>query len=266
MDIKKSEELSALTARLDDLLARAGGGELAVSAFLSPREQAAAKRHLTRCSASFRLWGGFASAERQRVYFLPDYIELEDGEELERALSEFGYSTAISALRIEGSGYRTLTHRDFLGSLLGLGLERTVVGDILLLGDEGKEALVFCDSGIAEFIKEELRAVANDKVKVKEAEGSIKPPPRKTQPIHDTVASARIDAVVAALCSLSREKARAAVVSGLVEIDYESEERPDRTVSEASVISVRGFGKYRVMALSDKTRKGRYRLEAEKYV
>ena len=96
--------------------------------------------------------------------------------------------------------------------------------------------------------------------------GNIQIPDRKTQPIRDTVASPRLDAVVAALCNLSRERARAAVVSGLVEIDFESEERPDRTLSADTTVSVRGFGRYRVTALSDKTKKGRYRLEAEKYV
>ena len=109
--------------------------------------------------------------------------------------------------------------------------------------------------------------MANDKVKTKKSEkGEWEAPERKMQPIHDTVASGRLDAVVAALCNLSRDKARTAVESGLVEIDFESEERPDRTVNTPAVISVRGVGKFRVLSLCDKTKKGRYRLEAEKYV
>ncbi len=268
MNFRENEDTRVLTARLDDLSARAEGGELAVTDFLSPRELIIGKRYLEQKGESFCFFGGFSGAERKRAYILPDYMaELSrKATELDGALSEFGYSSAVSALIIRGSGYRTLTHRDFLGSLLGLGIERSVLGDIILLGDDKKEALVFCDENISEFILGELRAVANDKVRVERAGDDIDIPPRKTQPIYDTVASSRIDAVVAALCNLSRERARAAVVSGLVEIDFESEERPDGNVSAGAVVSVRGFGKYRIISVSDKTRKGRYRLEAEKYV
>jgi RNA-binding protein YlmH len=85
-------------------------------------------------------------------------------------------------------------------------------------------------------------------------------------PISDTVASPRLDCIVGALCSLSREKARATVESGLVELDFEREERPDRTVSAPCIISVRGYGRFRINSVSDMTKKGRYRLNAEKFV
>ena len=268
MSFNDDRELIALGARLDDLCGRVGGGELAITAFLSPRELAYSERYLRQKGADFRFFGGYDGAERRRVYILPDYMsDAFEGGCVDTVLSEYGYSTEITPLRILGSGYRKLSHRDFLGSLLGLGIERSVVGDIVLLGDEEREALVFCDSAISEYIFSQLVAVANDKVRVSRADtGDIQIPDRKTQPIRDTVASPRLDAVVAALCNLSRERARAAVVSGLVEIDFESEERPDRTLSAGTTVSVRGFGRYRVTALSDKTKKGRYRLEAEKYV
>ena len=269
MSFHDDRELIALGARLDDLCERANGGELAVTAFLSPGELAYTERHLKQKGADFHLFGGYDGAERRRAYILPDYMSepSEDGRGFEAVLSEYGYSSEIAALRILGSGYRKLTHRDFVGSLLGLGIERSVVGDIVLLGNEEKEALVFCDGAIAEYIISQLTAVANDKVRVSRADmENIEIPARKTQPIRDTVASPRLDAVVAALCNLSRERARTLVVSGLVEINFESEERPDRTISADTTVSVRGFGRYRVLALSDKTKKGRYRLEAEKYV
>ena len=74
------------------------------------------------------------------------------------------------------------------------------------------------------------------------------------------------DCVVAALCSLSREKARVAVVNGLFEVDYEICERPDRTLTAPCTVTVKGYGKFRINSLCDKTKKGRLRLDADKYV
>ena len=172
----------------------------------------------------------------------------------------------ICALRIEGSGYRVLTHRDFLGSLLGLGLERSILGDVVVEDGQGKSAVLFCEDRIADFIEEHLIRVANDKVKVSRLELSMYVPPKRDfTPIADTVASARLDGVVAALCGLSREKARDTVLGGLVEINFEREERPDRTVTPPALISVRGVGRFRVLCLNDRTRKGRIRMEAEQF-
>ena len=266
MSTRENEELDRqLAARIGDLFDASQRGEVAVSDFLTPRELRVAERCVRSLGAKYFAYGGYPDAERCRLYILPDYM---DGADLSfMMLADYGYGTSVSVLRIIGSGYRVFTHRDILGSLLGLGIERSVLGDLLILGDEGREAIVLCDEVISDFILKELTHVANDKVRVvRQGDGEWEVPVKKTRPINDTVASARIDAVVAALCDLSREKAREAVVSGLVEIDFESEERPDRAVNAPSVISVRGVGRFKVLSLSDKTKKGRYRLVAEKYV
>lgn len=259
-----------LYARLDDLSELCARGELGISPFLSPGELYFAETYLRRKGAPYIMYGGISDAERRRVYLLPDYMEeLSDAEtsDIENRFAEFGYFSNISALRIKGSGYRKLTHRDFLGSVLGLGLERSVVGDIFVMGDGESEAIMLCDSAIADFLLNELSHIANDKVRVSSVRhGEWEAPKRRMQEIHDTVASPRLDAVVAALCNLSRENASSAVLTGLVELNFENEERPDRTVAAPSIISVRGIGRFRVLSLSDKTRKGRYRLDAEKYV
>ena len=265
MEGRGGEELSALFARLEDLSARAGGGEVAVTDFLSPRELHYAEGYLRRLGVAFGAYGGYGEAERRCLYLLPDYME-SGGEDLSALLSTFEVDTGISALSIRGSGYRTLSHRDFLGSLLGLGLSRAVLGDIAV-DTEGREAILFCRTSISEFLLTELSAVGSDKVRVRRLNiEEVSIPPRRYETLSDTVASARLDGVVAALCGLSRERARQTVVSGLVELNYESEERPDRTVSEGALLSVRGMGKYRILSLSDRTKKGRLRLTAEKYL
>ena len=209
-------------------------------------------------------YGGYEGAERRRIYCLPEYMEET---RVPEDLEEYGYSSEIVTLEIRGSGYRRLTHRDYLGSLLGLGLERSVAGDICLPEENGFLAYVWLDRSIAPFVCSELIKIASDTVKVREVtlpDGFA--PIRRTAPLHDTVASPRLDAVVASLCSLSREQARVTVQSGLVELNYETEERGDRTVEAPALISVRGYGKFRVLSVSDLTKKGRIRLEAEKYL
>ncbi len=257
-----TQELAALYARLDDLTEKSTRGEVGITDFLSPRECALAEGYLGRRGTSFVSWGGYAGAERRRVYLLPDYMsEAEDM----AALSDYGFEHGISALGITHGGYRQLSHRDYLGSVLGLGIKRNVIGDILVAEDG--QCTLFCDSGIKVFLLCEFSRVANDKVKVRElSEDSLTLPERRFLPINDTVASARLDCVVGALCSLSRDKAKQLVISGAVEISFVPEERPDRVVEEGAMLSVRGFGRYRIISLCDKTRKGRYRLVAEKFI
>ena len=267
MNGRNNEEFGLLYARLDDLAARSARGEVAISPFFSPRECYFAEQYLARRSTRAIAFGGVRGAERKRLYLLPDYLEAEE-EGLFEALAEFGFSTEISALLVKGSGYRTLSHRDFLGSLLGLGLTRSVLGDILPYGDTPNTAVVLCESGILPFLLSHLERVGNDKVRLsalEEGEISHLSVEVRTSPISDTVASARLDCVVAALCRLSREKARECVVSELVELNFEKENRPDRTVEAPAILSVRGVGRFRVLALSDLTKKGRLRLLAEKY-
>ena len=268
MIARDSESTAELYARLDDLCEKAEKGEVAISPFLTPKELYFAEKYLTRRGASHKCFGGYGDAERQRVYIFPDYMgDMDDGEALSDFLLQYGASLEITLLCVEGSGYRRLTHRDFLGSVLGLGVDRDVLGDIVILEEDGRRALLFCDSAISPFFLSSLEKVASDKVKIKEVSSDdVVLPAKRFTPIQDTVASPRFDCVVAALCSLSRAKASEIISAGLAELDYECEERCDRGVSEGALISVRGYGKFKVHSISDKTKKGRFRLLADKYI
>lgn len=264
MNLRDIEGLSELFARLEDMASKADRGELAISPFLTPREIHYAHKQLSKMGRRYEFFGGYEDAERKRLYLLPDYME---DAELLQAIEDFGFSSEITAIEIVGSGYRELTHRDFLGSLLGLGLERAVIGDIVVFDDAKTKAVAFCDSRIAGFILQTLEKVANDKVKVKKLDiSSLQLPARRFMPVSDTVASPRLDSIVASLCSLSRSKASEIVLGGVVELDFEVEDRPDRAVEDGAVISVRGYGKFRIHSVGELTRKGRYRLIADKYV
>ena len=273
MNIQIDEQLALLLARVDDLLARADRGEVCYTAFLAPREQLDLREWLQRrgkCSTT-RFWGGYAEAERRCLVLFPEYIaelcdpSAWDTQPISVPLSYAGEDDPICVLSIRGSGYRELTHRDYLGSLLSLGIEREVIGDIDV--PDGNHALVFCRTSMADYIVANLERIGNDKVKV---EKTTVPPDfcgsRRRQPISDTVASARLDCVVAALANLSRDTAQSAIRDGRVELNFREELRVDRVVEPPCPISVRGIGKFNVLSIATQTKKGRWRLVGEKYV
>jgi len=227
------KEIDALLARAADLARRAAGGEVAYGPFLTPQEQRMLKIRLPQKQTPL-FCGGYPDAERARAFFLPDYMaELDDDvrrEVLAEALGE-----AVVPLLVKGSGFHTATHRDYLGAVLNLGIKREALGDICVLPDGG--AVLFCDSVMATFLKENLVRVARDTVSV----GEVTLPPdfnggRSFKPLCDTVASPRADAVVAALCHLSRERAQALFARELVQMDYEPLEKYDREVPEGAVL------------------------------
>ena len=251
-----------LLARVQELRGRAAQGELTCTPYLTPGEQKALGGRIS--GADLLFYGGYDAAERRRLYFLPPYLcEMEEPyrTELFRELTADG----LLAVEIRGSGYRELSHRDFLGAVLHLGVERDRIGDVCVTAPD--RAVLFCDRLLADFFAENLTRVANDAVRVGVSE--VAPDfdgGRRYRPISDTVASPRADAVVAALANLSRERAQALMREGAVEVDYEPCDRPDRPVAQGTVIVIRGHGKYVVRSLSDLTRKGRYRLLADQYI
>lgn len=257
-------EFDRLYARLDDLCDVAARGELAISDFLSPRELHFGSRYLLRRGAAHLCFGGYAGAERCRIYLLPDYLEDVPAAE---QLCDFGLDPCICALRICTDGYRRLEHRDYLGSVLGLGVDRAVLGDVFVHGEDGVHAVILCTSEIAPFFEAHIERISSEKARVERLSlARIEIPERRMAEINGTVASARLDCVLGEICSLSRDKAKAVISAGLVEVDFEAEERPDRVISAPCLLSVRGYGRYRVLSLSELTRKGRVRLRAEKFL
>ena len=272
-------DIRLLYSRLDDLCRRGERGEAAVSPYLTPREAKYARAHLSARirSGTAVLWGGYPEAERVRAVILPDYTEgLIAPEALAldpaAALCSAGLDDLAEAVRsavcsvlVKGSGFRELSHRDYLGSVLGLGLERDAMGDILI--SDVHSAVLLTDARVGDFLMTALEKVAADTVRVSRLpEGTALAGTRRLQPISDTVASERLDCVVAALCNLSREKAQLAVKAGIVELDYEVVEDCSAAVDAPAVISVRGYGKFAVHAFDGTTRKGRIRLVAGKYI
>ena len=274
MSERSYAERSLLDARLEDAILRSEKGTVACLSFLTPRECRQAERFLRQRGymENAWLWGGYEGAERKSLFLLPEYLLLCLSEPIERTdpkefleLLREQVEKEVCALRVMGSGFRSLTHRDYLGSIMGLGLERDVLGDIAV--QKSHEAVLFCTETIANFLTENLSKVGSDTVKCRRYEVDENfTDGRVYQPIRDTVASPRLDCVVAALTNLSREQAQSAIRSGLVEVEYEPTERTDLILVPPAVLSVRGHGRFILRSFDGETRKGRLRLCADKLI
>ena len=260
-------------ARLEDAIRKCTSGNVAQIPFLTMRQRRRAERMLDARGLhdSYWFWGGHAGAERACLFLLPDYLTAilpEDAVERESALPEYlaeELTDAVISILIKGSGFRNLTHRDYLGAILGLGIERDAIGDIAV--QDAHSAILFCPRTLAGFLMGELTKVGADTVRCYEClldetftDG------KKYRPVSDTVASPRLDCVVAALCNLSREAAQSAVRSGLVEVDFEPEERVDTVLTPPITVSVRGYGRFVLHSFEGETRKGRLRLKADQLI
>lgn len=289
-----TDEERMLLRRCEELASRAADGSPAFSQLLSPREQlilrvlGPASRQPTRANLALDdsicfFWGGYPEAERAIfcalpsyfAYSLPESCGADDADSSASLISGLAaaasdeLSGALRLLRIKSSGYVNLTHRDYLGSLLALGLERSVVGDIL--PDEGG-AYVFAAGSVADFIKSELVSIGRDRVSVSDAvlpDGHVFT--RQFESITGTIASARLDAVISELGRTSRETAKELIRRGLVEQNYFTAAEPDAPVENGDVVSIRRegrirFGKYLIDSLDEQSAKGRIRLKARKYL
>lgn len=271
-----------LAARLLDLAQRCERDIPSASGFLNPAEQHEATLLLRRekilrpvevledrrfelekyGSGGYWFWGGYEGAERKRFFTFPAYL-FYTAETVDGLLPD----DAMTAVLIEGSGYASFTHRDYLGALMHLGIERDSIGDILPQSD--CSAVLFALPPVAGLLmsSEGLTSVGRDRVKVAPfdvPDGFGRK--EETKRIEGVVSSTRLDCAAAVLCCLSREKAKELIRSGLVQRNYEDEMSPDAPVEEGDVISVRGYGRYRIEEFGSRTRKDRLHIAAVRFL
>ena len=181
-----SAEERMLLARVLDKYEQARQRNLPTeTGFLSPQEQAAAKALLAAAGVrdGFCFYGGYEGAERCKLLFAPDWMEVEE------LPAQCGI-TAVQCRFYEGD---KLSHRDFLGSLMGLGLVREKIGDILV---RSGSAVILADTSVEEFLLREYISAGRTKLSVSALPlAELIPPEKKQRDIRDTVMSLRLDSV-----------------------------------------------------------------------
>lgn len=253
---KDDDDRLTLAQTYDKLTACEGGGAVTSTLFLNEHQQELSEALIKDYGfTDYLLWGGYYGAGRRVAVFIPQW-----------AMDEPESYAPLTCLRASWPKSVTtkLTHRDFLGAILGAGVKRDFVGDILP-GDN------FCDiivlSSVKQLLLDNLVAAGRVNVHVEEiAPDEISPAMQEFKPIRDTVASLRLDSIVAAGFALAREKAAQLVKTGRVFVNDVEIDQPDRAVAAGDIISCRGHGKLRLASAGKPTRKGRVPVELLKYL
>lgn len=221
------------------------------SRFVSPHDYAVFMRDFCPSpDVKVKVFGGSDDAERVILGFYPDYKELEN--------SDF----PITPLLISNLG--NLSHRDVLGAILGLGIKREMIGDIYF--DEGS-AVIMCESSIADFVMFNLKSVGRQNVTITVCDDdksfSLS---HRFEVVKVIISSLRLDAVIAAVCKMSRNDANRHISSENVNVNFCVLKNPDKKVASDDVISVRHHGRFAVCDVTGETKKGRIILEVKKYI
>ncbi len=250
-----SEHDHQLNKRFIELSARASAqNRWTHTDFLSLAEQDALYRITpAELSASFTLYGGFDGAERRVAAFGSEDI--------------CGYTKnpPIICIKIAPRAPKfaeSLTHRDFLGALVGLGIERRVLGDIVIQDDA---AYLFCLDSIAGFITENLTQVRRTSVTCVELDAAPDIIAAVPDVVSVNVASERLDALVAAVFKLSRGDAQTLFGQDKIFVGGRLVSSPGRVPDAGDIVSVRGYGRFIYEGATRQTRKGRLFVDVRVY-
>ena len=203
--------------------------------------------------ARYETFGGYEMAERQMVAFLPDALYYE-------------YQYPMQVLKIRPANPRfaeELSHRDYLGSLMNLGVERCKMGDILLLEDCAE---VFVCQNIAGYLCQELTRIRHTVVQtelVVPEEISYEP---RFEEVKGTVSSIRLDSVLALAYPLSRSKMTSYIEGGRVFVNGKLITSNGYHLKEGDILSVRGLGRIRYEGMLSETKKKRCLISLRKYI
>lgn len=228
--------------RLNELALRAvHTGRTQFTRFLDPAMERDALAAARSAGAEVAFYGGYEGAERRVAAF----YDFEP--------PEF-FPIAALALRWNPK-FASPQHRDLLGAVMGLGLERNATGDVCM-GAEPGLAYLFCAEDVADYISGALESAGRASLKIARTDDVRIAPPEGTS-IRVTVQTLRLDAVLAAGWKLSRAEAQRLIAAGLVKLNHVPELRGDARVEAGSLLSARGYGRLRVDEVQGETRHGR---------
>ena len=253
--IAKSPEDRMLLAKLWDKIDSGMRKNISANThFLTPREVELSKYLFGHQDGLFE-FGGFDDAERNMLVYLPEYLE-----------KDWLYSddSPIACLRAVFYENEALTHRDFLGALMGSGIARECIGDICV-GNGICDFFVTAE--IAPYILQNLTEAGRIKLKIQQiplSEATV--PQLQFKEIRDTVASIRLDSVISSGFRIGRSLAAQHICAGKVAIDGLPCEKPDKLISEGAKISLRGLGKIKLESVNGQTKKGRISVVIHRYV
>lgn len=197
-------------------------------------------------------FGGFSDAEKKIMGVFPQWAEPD------------ATGFPIVCLKVIGGFTRKLTHRDYLGTVMSLGIAPQKLGDIVVYDDF---AYVLVHSDVAEYVSDNLHKIGNQGVKVELIDNpDVIKIERKYKTIGAVCAAPRLDAVVGAAANISRAQSAALITAGKVKLNHRETEKVAETVKEGDLLSIRGYGRFLVHSFNGETRKMRLHITLKQYI
>ncbi|MBD1895343.1 MULTISPECIES: photosystem II S4 domain protein [unclassified Coleofasciculus] len=254
-ELLKGVENRETVARVIDLADQAiKTWEVVFTDFLSPPELAEIQQAFNRLTeVQLVAWGGYPQAERQRIAIARAELPLDSSQ------------VSIAAIDISGNFlFDQATHRDFLGAMLGCGIVREKTGDVIVLGEQGAQAIVVPE--MVEFLGMHLNQVRSVPVKTRQIELSelkIREPKKKE--LTTVEASLRLDAIASAGFGMSRSKMVDFIDGGDVRLNWKEVTQPSHLLKSGDLIAIRGKGRLEVGEIAV-TKKERYRVQLTRFM
>ncbi|WP_225429667.1 YlmH family RNA-binding protein [Lentilactobacillus parafarraginis] len=224
-----------------------------LTGFLNPRQLFILESIINRHDGiRFSTFGGYEGAELKRAIVYPEYFTPKN--------EDFHITSFVIDYP---SKFATLSHGQVLGSIMGAGIERDVIGDIIT---DGLSWQFLCQSEMADYIKAQVDKVGKIKVKLEVIESDqLVTPVDESEEVSTTISSLRVDALVSEGFHISRHHAKELIDGGEVRINWGETQRPDLEVSMHDIVSVRGYGRIVIREIDGITKKGKIRLVVRVY-
>ncbi|MBF2099344.1 MAG: photosystem II S4 domain protein [Gloeomargaritaceae cyanobacterium C42_A2020_066] len=247
--LKGAEHPETLSRLLDRAEQALKTWQIAVSDFLTPPEWAEAEQRLgALAELQVVAWGGYPQAERQRVGLARPETPLTPAD------------IPLALIEIRGNFlFDPAGHRDFLGAILGTGLVREKLGDILVLDERGAQAIVHPD--LVAYLEQSLVQVRTVPVTTQGIPwDNLRVPPPRVRALQTVEASLRLDALASAGFGVSRSKMVDWIKQGDVRVNWQPVQQPSHPIKSGDLIAIRGRGRVAIGEIKT-TQKGRFRVE-----
>lgn len=247
------QEEQLLIDKLSDLVERLNRQyAIQLTDFLDPAQQALAASYLTSAGVTYYSSVDYYPLEYARLLLAPDYYQLDWAD----------FDLALIAIDYQGK-FSQLSHSQILGTLVkGLGLERRVIGDILVR--EGQAQLVL-QAQLVPYLMSELSKIAGVGVRLKQVGFGDLLLPQEEQDVSLLLASSlRLDKLVALVTKLSRRQAQELIELGKVKVNYQESLKGTQELTKGDLLSVRGYGRFRLADHLGRTKSDKHKLMIER--
>lgn len=252
MDFIKDEESKLVYQKYSDRISKLYYSQIDNSDFMTPNHIELLKSICNREKIYYKIYKSHEYGERQIIFYSLDDFNLEEN-----------LNQKIEILNIDKLN-SSVGHRDILGAVLNLGIDRNKIGDISL---KESSAMLVCKKEIADFILFNLKSVKRNKVKVSSTPKLyLENKDFEFESINTIVSSLRLDAILSAVLNSARSKTKTIIEKDFVKLNYIISNNPSTEVKSQDMVSVRGFGRFILKEIEGKTRKDKFRIRVEKFI